>query len=103
VGLWSRNSRLRKLIIWPGISRRIGACGLTHEGVPVFLTRLRSDLEDHYVTYRSLRDEEDPRYFRYLLSFPDGDLLHEFEFVIDDSTSPDHLFIEDFEHDSSPI
>ena len=29
--------------------------------------------------------------------------MHEFEFVIDDSTSPDHLFIEDFEHESRPI
>ena len=28
--------------------------------------------------------------------------MHEFDFVIDDSTSPDHLFIEDFDHDSSP-
>ena len=25
-GLWSRNKLMRRLIIWPGISRRIGAC-----------------------------------------------------------------------------
>jgi hypothetical protein len=29
--------------------------------------------------------------------------MHEFDFVIDDSTSPDHLFIEDFEHDMKPV
>jgi hypothetical protein len=25
-----------------------------------------------------------------------------FDFVVDDSTLPDHLFLEDFEHDSGP-
>jgi hypothetical protein len=93
---------LRKLIIWPGISRRIGAYGLTHDGLPVFLNGLRSDLENHYSTFRVLRDAEDPRFFRYVVAFSDGGLMHEFDFVIDDSTSPDHLFIEDFEHDSRP-
>ena len=29
--------------------------------------------------------------------------MHEFDFVIDDSTSPDHLFIEDFRHESGPL
>ena len=94
---------MRKLILWPAISRRIGQCGLTHEGLPVFLNRLRHDLEDRYATHCGLRDEEEPRFFRFLLAFADGGLMHEFEFVIDDSTSPDHLFIEDFEHDSRPV
>jgi len=30
-GLWSRNRFMRRLIIWSGISRSIGACGLTHD------------------------------------------------------------------------
>jgi hypothetical protein len=94
---------MRKLILWPGISRRIGAYGLTHEGLPVFLNGLRSDLEDLYKIYCVLRDVEEPRFFRYLVAFADGGLMHEFDFVIDDSTSPDHLFIEDFEHTSSPV
>ena len=94
---------MRKLIIWPGISRRIGGCGLTHEGLPLFLNGLRSDLENHYRIYCVLRDEEDPRFFRYLVAFSDGGLMHEFNFVIDDSTSPNHLFIEDFEHASRPV
>jgi hypothetical protein len=94
---------MRKLIIRPEISRRIGQCGLTHEGLPVFLNRLRSDLEDRYEINRSLRDEQEPRLFRFLMAFADGGLLHEFEFVIDDSTSPDHLFIEDLEHESRPL
>jgi hypothetical protein len=94
---------MRKLIIWPGISQRIGACGLTHDGLLRFLNGLRSDLEEHYGIYCVLRDEEEPRYFRYLVAFADGDLMHEFDFVIDDSTSPDHLFIEGFEHDANPV
>jgi hypothetical protein len=51
---------MRKLIIWPGISRRIGQCGLTHEGLPVFLNGLRYDLEDCYQINCGLRDEEEP-------------------------------------------
>jgi hypothetical protein len=94
---------MRKLILWSEISRRIGQCGLTHEGLPVFLNELRSDLADHYRLYCGLRDEEEPRFFRYFMTFSDGDLMHSFEFVIDDSTSPDHLFIEDFDHESRPI
>jgi len=94
---------MRKLIIWSEISRRIGQCGLTHEGLSLFLNELRSDLEDHYRLYCGLRDEQEPRFFRYLMTFADGDVMHKFEFIIDDSTSPDHLFIEDFEHESRPI
>jgi hypothetical protein len=94
---------MRKLIIWSGISQRIGQCGLTHDGLPVFLNRLRYDLEDRYSIHCSLRDEEEPRFFRFLTTFADGGLMHEFEFVIDDSTSPDHLFVEDFEHGSGPF
>jgi hypothetical protein len=94
---------MRKLIIWPGVSRRIGACGLTREGLPTFLNGVRSDLENHYRIYCVLRDEQDPRFFRYLVAFADGGLMHEFDFIIDDSTSPDHLFIVDFEHESRPV
>ena len=68
---------MRRLIIWPGISRRIGACRLTHEDLPVFLNGLRSDLENHYSIYCVLRDEEKPRYFRYLVAFADGGVTHD--------------------------
>ncbi len=94
---------MRRLIVWPRISRQIGECRLTHDGLPVFLNGLRSDLENHYSIYCVLRDKEEPRFFRYLVAFADGGLMHEFDFVIDDSTSPDHLFIEDFEHYSNPL
>jgi hypothetical protein len=76
---------------------------LTHEGLPAFLNSFRYDLEGCYQANCGLRDEEEPRFFRFLTAFADGGVMHEFEFVIDDSTSPDHLFIEDFEHESRPV
>jgi hypothetical protein len=89
---------MRRLIIWPDISRRLGATGLTHEALLRLLNGMRSDLETHYAIYSVLRDEDEPRYFRYLVSVVDGPTLHEFDFVVDDSTSPDHVFIDDFSH-----
>jgi hypothetical protein len=47
----------------------------------VSLNGLRSDLENHYPIYCVLRDEEEPRFFRYLVTFADGGLMHEFDFV----------------------
>jgi hypothetical protein len=76
---------------------------LDARGPALFLNALRSDLEDRYTIYCGLRDEVEPRYFRFLTTFADGGSMHVFEFVIDDSTSPDHLFIEDFEHESGPL
>jgi hypothetical protein len=93
---------LRRLILWPQISRRIGACGLTRAGLVKFLTDLRHHLENSYPIFRSLRDQDDPRYFTYLASLADGELLHQFEFTIDDSTSPQDLFVIDFEHETRP-
>jgi hypothetical protein len=73
---------MRKLILWAEISRRIGACGLTREGLAVFLNRLRFDLEGQYQIHRVLRDEEEPRFFRYQLTSADGGLMHELPFII---------------------
>ncbi len=94
---------MRKLILWPGISRRLGTCGLTHEGLLALLNRLRSDLENNYRIHCPFRDQEEPRFFHYLVTISEGALMHQFDFVIDDSTSPDHVFIEDFEHESNPV
>ncbi len=48
------------------------------------------------------RHPDDPRFFRYSLAVADGALTHRFFFVIDDSTSPDDLFIIDFRHERDP-
>jgi hypothetical protein len=63
---------------------------------------MRDDLEDRYPLYRSSRHPEDDRLFRYLLAVADGDSMHRFYFLIDDSASPDDLFIIDFWHEHNP-
>lgn len=94
---------MRRVVISPTISRRIGACGLTHIGVAEVLDRLHTDLKYTYPENHDYRDEDDPRVFHYLIIFKDADMVHDFNFLIDDSTSPDHLFIEDFYYTSSSI
>ena len=90
---------MRRLKIDPEMSRRLGECGLSRDAVPRFRTEMREDLEGRYEIYRSSRHPEDERFFIYLLAVPDGVITHRFYFVIDDTTSPDHLFIQVFRHE----
>jgi hypothetical protein len=82
------------------MSRRLGDCGLSRTATVRFLLRLRDDLENHYQHFRSMRHPRNPEFFGYLLAVADGAVMHRFSFIIDDSTSPDHLFIIDFWHES---
>jgi hypothetical protein len=93
---------MRPLRIDPEMSRRLGGCGLSRNAVVRFRTSLRDDLENDYQVYRSSRHPEDQRFFRYNLAIADGPRTHRFFFVIDDSTSPDDLFIVDFNHECDP-
>jgi hypothetical protein len=90
---------VRRLRIDPEMSRRLGKCGLSRNAVVRFRTALRDDLENCYQLYRSSRHPEDQRFFHYFLPVADGTSMHRFFFVIDDSTSPDDLFIIDFRHE----
>jgi hypothetical protein len=76
------------------------ACHATR--VVRFRVRLRDDLENRYQLFRPSRHPQDPRFFRYDLAVADGALTHRFSFVIDDSMSPDDLFIIDFRHERDP-
>jgi hypothetical protein len=91
---------VRRLRIDKEMSRRMGECRpqLSRNAVVRFRVELRDDLEDRYHLYRSLRHPADQRFFLYSLPVADGALTHRFSFVIDDSTSPDDLFIIDFNH-----
>jgi hypothetical protein len=91
---------MRRLRIDSEMSRRLGDCGLSRNAVIRFLVAMRDDLENRYQLYSSSRHPEDQRFFRYFLAVPDGALMHRFDFVIDDSASPDDLLIIDFWHDS---
>jgi hypothetical protein len=93
---------MRRLRIDPEMSRRMGECGLSRNAVIRFRVALRDDLENRYQLYRSSRHPGDQQFFRYFLPVADGALTHRFSFVIDDSTSPDDLFIVDFKHECDP-
>ena len=93
---------MRRLRIDQEMSRKLGDVGLSRNAVIRFRVTLRDDLENRYQLYRSVRHPEDERFFRYFLAVADGNLTHQFFFVIDDSTSPDDLFIIDFWHECDP-
>jgi hypothetical protein len=93
---------VRRLRIDREMSRRLGNCGLSRNAAIRFRVRLRDDLENGYHLYRSSRHPEDERFFSYVLAVADGPLTHRFTFVIDDSTSPDDLFIFDLWHERDP-
>jgi hypothetical protein len=84
------------------MSRKLGGCGLSRNAAIRLLVGLRDDLERRYALYRSARHPEDEQFFRYLLSIADEAVTHRFFFVVDDSTSPDDLFIIDFRHERDP-
>jgi hypothetical protein len=90
---------MRRLRIDSEMSRRLGDCGLSRNAAIRFRVALRDDLEKRYDLYRPSRHPEDPAYFLYRLAVADGAMTHRFLFVIDDSTSPDDLFVIDFRHE----
>jgi hypothetical protein len=93
---------MRRLRIDREMSRRLGDCRLSRNAAIRFRVGLRDDLENRYHLYRSSRHPKDERFFSYFLAVADGPLMHRFTFVIDDSTSPDDLFIIDFWHERDP-
>jgi hypothetical protein len=92
---------VRRLRIDQEMSRRLGECQpqLSRNAVVRFHVQLRDDLENRYHLYRFWRHPADQRFFIYSLPVADGALLHRFSFVIDDSLSPDDLFIINFKHE----
>ena len=94
---------MRRTTVPPEISRLIGQCGLTRNGIVRVISDLHTELPEHYPHYPSQRHPEDDRLFYYFTTVADGSLLHEFTFSVDDSTSPDHLLVTDVEHESRPL
>jgi hypothetical protein len=90
---------VRRLRIDKEMSRRLGECGMSRNAVIRFRVALRDDLENRYQTFRQFRHPEDDRFFSYFLAVADEEATHRFWFVIDDSTSPDDLFIIDFRYE----
>jgi hypothetical protein len=91
---------MRRLRIDAGMSRRLGSCGLSRNATVRLYAALRDDLENGYPIYRPSRHPDDNRVFLYFLSVKDGPTTHRFVFTLDDSTSPDDLFIVDVRHEA---
>ena len=90
---------MRRLHIGPAMSRRFGGYGLSRNALVRFLATLRFDIENNYQHYHMRRHPEDPRYFTYYLAIADATITHRFYFVIDDSTTPEDLFIANLQHE----
>ena len=81
----------------------IGACRLSRTVLVRVLAGLHIDLPQQYGRFRAFRNPEDPRRFFYFVAIADGDAMHTFTFHVDDTTSPDHLFVVNLEHQSRPV
>jgi len=94
---------VRRTVVPPEITRLIGECGLTRDGVVRVFTGLHGELPQRYARFRGLRHPEDDRLFFFFDAFADGDRMHTFTFHVDDSTSTEHLIVADLEHESRPL
>jgi len=89
---------MRRLRIDPEMSQRMGDCGLSRNAMVRFMVALRFDLENDDQRNCTVRHPVDSRFFLYRLAIADGMWTHRFLFLMDDSTSPDDLFIINFQH-----
>jgi hypothetical protein len=89
---------VRRLIIPPEISRRLGSL-LSREGIVRLLTGLHTELPRFYGQYRRLRHPDDDRLCLYFEVLADGDRMHRFTYFVDDSTADVCLTIAGFEYD----
>lgn len=89
---------MRRTMIPPEISRMLGGF-LSRTGIVRVLAALHEELPRLYPLLQDIRHPDDERYFSYPLSVADGETVHGIYFVVDDSTSPDHLIIADFVHE----
>jgi hypothetical protein len=92
----------RHVILDRPVSAALGACGLSREGLIRVLLLLHQDLPADHARHRSNRDATRSDCFRYRRQLLDGATWHLFDFLVEDSTSPDHLFVNSFGHQSRP-
>ncbi len=94
---------MRRTVVPPEITRLIGKCRLTRNGAVRVFAGLHGELTERSARYRGLRHPENDRLFFFFDAFADGDLMHTFTFHVDDASSPEHLIVQDFEHESRPL
>jgi hypothetical protein len=80
----------------------VGSCGLTRKGALRVFSGLHQ-LPQQYERFRHLRHPEDERLFFFFDAIADESLMHTFTFLIDDTTSAEHLIVGDLELDSRKL
>lgn len=88
----------RTTVVPKPISETIRQFVLSREMVIRLLTRMHSDVPNDYLRFRHFRVKE--RYYRYRMVIGEANGLkrHLFTFVIDDTSSPDHLIVSEIGH-----
>ncbi len=87
-----------RAIVSKGVTRALGACGLSREGLIRVLARLHSDLASQ--PDRSERDLSDPDCFLYRIILNDGGRRHDLAFQVNDAQAPGFLFVEGLTHEA---
>lgn len=90
------------VIVARAVSRYIGTCGLSRNGVVRLLARLHDELSNEADQFRGDRAPDDPDYFRYRIDLADRGQWHTCNFAVNDRVAPGFLFVEDMFHQSRP-
>lgn len=93
---------MRRTVIIPNVSRKIGECRLPRTALVRILAGLHVELPQQYVRFKAFRNPDDISEHFYFDGIAEGDTMHTFTFHVDDSSSPDHLFVVAFEYRSRP-
>jgi hypothetical protein len=92
-----------RAIVGPPVVARIGECGLSRLALVRLYAQLHHELGNEATRFRARRHPEEPDlYFHYRIKLASGDLWHQFDFAVNDTTAPDTLFVEAVSHTSWP-
>jgi hypothetical protein len=94
---------MRRPIVPDPISARIDLIGLDRALRLRLMATLIADACRRYDEFRGARVGPDGRFFEYATFLAAGNLLHVFNFWLDDTTSPAHVIIDDFAHQARPL
>ncbi len=92
----------RKVIVERFVSLAYNELRLPSEFSKVVFNRLHADLPEEYDHFKLDRDPDDETCFRYKIEFALHNHWHEFFFRVNDTQSPDHLFVETIQYETRP-
>src|SRR5436190_670304 len=94
----------RRVIVTRAVKTSIGQSGLSRNALVHLYSRLHDELGNEADRFRPARYPEEPDlYFHYRIAVASGDLWHQFDFAVNDTTAPDTaLFVETVSHTCWP-